>query len=164
MRAALAPGHRFLNNYHITPKHRGAPVSNGIETFERGPVLASIGMTLPARTYNLTRILLADSANGCVFVPIRPMQFMAVIDPEEIIFVDSQYKRWVAVAWRAFRPGDRTSLEDPVAYEAAYYNRDGTEIQARLQIEFHKALALLDSRRPTPGKADVLEFGRPSGD
>lgn len=135
-----------------------------IETFERGPVITRIGMTLPAKTYNLTRILLSDSSNGCVFVPIRPMQFMAVIDPEEIIFVDGQYKRWVAVAWRAFRPGDRSSLEDAVAYEAAYYTDEGTELQARLQAEFHKALELLDSRRPAPDHADVLTFGKPPGD
>lgn len=163
MRHALAPGYRFRNNDHITLKLREAPVSNDMETFERGPVLDRTGMALPARTYNLTRILLADSATGCVFVPIRPMQYMAVIDREEIIFVDGQYKRWIAVAWGSFRPGDRGSLEDAVAYEATYYTAEGAELQLRLQAEFHKALELIDSRRPAAGHADVLSFDKPSG-
>jgi hypothetical protein len=138
-------------------------VNNGMETFERGQVRAQARMALPAATYNLTRILLAGSPNGCVFVPIRPMQYMAVIDQEEIIFVDGQYKRWVAVAWRAFRPGDRASLEDAVAYEAAYYTIEGAALQPRLQAEFHRALELLDARRPVASHADVVAFGKPSG-
>lgn len=138
-------------------------MDNGMESFERGQALAQFETALPAATYNLTRILLAGSTRNCVFVPIRPMQYMAVIDQEEIIFVDSQYKRWVEVAWRSFRPGDRAGLEEPVAYQAVYYTQEGAELQLRLQAEFHKALALLDARRPAPGGAEVLAFGRPSG-
>lgn len=134
----------------------------GMESFERGRPLAQFETALPAASYNLTRILLADSDRDCVFVPIRPMQYMAVIDHEEIIFVDAQYKRWVEVAWRAFRPRDRASLEEPVAYQAVYYTPEGAELQLRLQAEFHKALALLDARRPSAGNAEVLAFGRPS--
>lgn len=134
----------------------------GMESFERNQALAQVGMALPAATYNLTRILLADSDRDCVFVPIRPMQYMAVIDQEEIIFVDAQYKRWVEVAWRGFQPRDRASLEEPVAYQAVYYTPEGAALQLRLQAEFHKALALLDTRRPAAGNAEVLAFGRNS--
>ncbi|MEW5787171.1 MAG: hypothetical protein AB1899_04885 [Pseudomonadota bacterium] len=126
------------------------------ESFERGPVLASMDSALPAATYNLTRILLADNPAGCVFVPIRSMQYLAVIDREEIIFVDSQYRRWVEVAWQAFQPQARSALDQPVAYRAAFHTPDGRETQRRLQTEFHRALALLDLRRPAPGEARVL--------
>lgn len=131
------------------------------ETFERGQPLAQVESALPAATYNLTRILLANSARDCVFVPIRAMQYMAVIDREEIIFVDSQYKRWVEVAWRAFQPRERAGLEDPVVYRAVFYTPEGADLQRRLQAEFHKALALLDARRPSAGAAHVLSFGKP---
>ena len=117
------------------------------ESFEREQPLERRASALPAATYNLTRILLAASPRGCVFVPIRSMQYMAVIDQEEIIFVDSQHKRWVEVAWRRFNPQARATLEEPVAYEAVFYTPDGAETQRRLQADFHAALALLQSDR-----------------
>ena len=134
------------------------------ETFERGTPASDGAATLPAATYNLTRILLAASPTGSVFVPIRPMQYMAVIDAEEIIFIDSQYKRWVELAWRAFRPQERSSLDEPVTYRVVYYTPEGAEIQRRLQAEFHKALVLLQERRPTAGSAHVLPFGKSPGE
>lgn len=131
------------------------------ESFERGPALARVSCALPAATYNLTRILLAASDRDCVFVPIRSMQYLAVIDQEEIIFVDSQYRRWVELAWRGFQPHDRTALDDPVAYQAVYYTPDGQDTQRRLQRDFHQALALLNQRRPASAGAHVLRFNKP---
>ena len=128
------------------------------ETFERGPALGEMASALPAATYNLTRILLANSPRDCVFVPIRAMQYPAVIDREEIIFVDSQYRRWVEVAWRQFQPRERAALDEPVAYQAVFYTAEGRDLQRRLQAEFHKALSLLDSRRPAPGEARILNL------
>lgn len=133
-------------------------MDHSLESFERGQPLSRADSTLPAATYNLTRILLAASPKGCVFVPLRGMQYLAVVDREEIIFVDSQYKRWVEVAWRRFRPQAREALDQPVAYEAVFYAPEGADIQRRIQSEFHKALALLDSRRPVAGSAHILPF------
>ncbi len=135
-------------------------MENGRETFERGPALARLASALPAATYNLTRILLAASATGNVFVPIRAMQYMAVVDPEEIIFVDSQYKRWVEIAWRGFQPQARAGLDEPVAYQAVFHTENGADTQRRLQGEFHAALMLLSTRRRPDSPARVLEFGR----
>lgn len=126
------------------------------QRFERAQPVARFDTALAAVTYNLTRILLAESPSGSVFVPIRGMQYMAVIDAEEIIFVDSQYRRWVAVAWRAFKPQTRVALDEPVAYEAVFHTPEGAEIQRRIQTEFHKALMLLYSRRPRPREASIL--------
>ncbi|HEX8980766.1 MAG TPA: hypothetical protein VF811_13750 [Parasulfuritortus sp.] len=132
----------------------------GQESFERGQPLMRTASTLPAATYNLTRILLAASTTGCVFVPIRSMQYLAVIDQEEIIFVDSQVKRWVTLAWRGFRPHEREALDQPVAYEAVYYTEAGADIQRRLLGEFHTALMLLDSRARPAEPASVLPYKR----
>ena len=126
------------------------------ESFERGPELARAPSSLPAATYNLTRILLAASKAGCVFVPMRGMQYMAVVDAEEVIFVDSQFKRWVEVSWRAFKPQARAALDEAVAYQAVFYTAQGADTQRRLQGEFHAALELLASRRQPTAPAHVL--------
>ena len=130
------------------------------ESFERGQPLSSTASALPAATYNLTRILLAASSASCVFVPIRSMQYLAVVDQEEIIFVDSQHKRWVEVAWRRFKPQARNALDEPVAYEAVFYTANAGETQRRLQGDFHAALALLAARRQPTRPAHVLPLAR----
>jgi hypothetical protein len=130
------------------------------ETFEREQPLAQVDSALPAASYNLTRILLAASPTRCVFVPIRSMQYLAVVDAEEIIFVDSQHKRWVEVAWQGFKPQAREALDEPVAYQAVFYTPEGRETQRRLQADFHAALALLDTRRRPTAPAHVLPLPR----
>jgi len=126
------------------------------ESFERGELLEQIALVLPAATYNLTRILLAASTTGCVFVPIRSMQYLAVVDQEEIIFVDSAFKRWVVVSWTHFKPQARNALDEPVAYEAMFYTPNGRETQRRLQMDFHSALVLLAGRRQPTEDAHIL--------
>jgi hypothetical protein len=118
------------------------------ETFYRRDVVAREPRTLPAATYNLAHVLLARAANGCLFVPIRGMQYLAVLDNEEFIFVDREGGRMIEIAWQHFRPGERTALDAPVAYEAVYYSASGIQIMQRLQSEFHKALMLLEQRAP----------------
>lgn len=128
------------------------------QRFERQQPLARVAATLPAATYNLTRLLLAASTSGCAFVPIRGMQYLAVIDAEEIIFVDSQYRRWVEIAWRDFHPGARQALDDAVAYTAVYYQADGAEVMKRLLPEFLKSLRALAEKRPPSASAAILSF------
>jgi hypothetical protein len=132
----------------------------GQESFERGQPLMRTAATLPAETYNLTRTQLAASVTGCVFVPIRSMQYLAVIDQEEIIFVDGQIKRWVALAWQGFKSRERSALDQPVAYEAVYYTEDGPDTQRRLLGEFHTALMLLSSRCRPETPASILPYRR----
>jgi hypothetical protein len=91
------------------------------------------------------------------------MQYLAVIDAREILFVDSQRKTWVTIAWRDFRPGDRDTLSDRVAYEAVYYDPEGQEIMQRLQGEFARAVRLLAGRRPGSHPGGVVDFRRPGG-
>jgi hypothetical protein len=137
---------------------KGVAMDYQAESFEREQALARIDSALPAATYNLTRILLAASTTGCVFVPIRSMQYLAVLDQEEIIFVDSQYKRWVEVAWQCFKPQARNALDESVAYQAVFYTPAARDVRLRLQRDFHAALSLLDSRRQPHAPAHVLNL------
>ena len=116
---------------------------------------------LPAATYNLALTLLARSSNDCLFVPIRSMQYLAILDRDEFAFVDGERKCWIDIAWCNFRPGERHSLEEPVAYEAVYYRPESGSLMARLQTEFHRALQQLDARRQPTGPARVLKFPAP---
>ncbi|MEJ5211872.1 MAG: hypothetical protein WHV61_10655 [Burkholderiales bacterium] len=130
------------------------------ESFWRGDELAREPSRLPAATYNLTRLLLARSPQGCVFVPIRSMQYLAVIDHEEIIFVDREGARQIELAWQRFDPHVRQSLEDPVPYDRVFYQEKGRETMKRLPREFHLALEQLARRNRHEGPAKVLKFHR----
>lgn len=114
---------------------------------------------LPATTYNLVHGLLARSP-GVVFVPIRSMQYLAIVDAEEIVFVDHLNKQRVDVAWQSFRPQARAALDEAVPYEAVYYCADGAEIMRRLQTELLPALTALAGKERLDGPARVLKFER----
>lgn len=131
------------------------------ETFYRPTELAREARTLPADTYNLAHLLLARARHRCVFVPIRAMQFLAVIDAEELIFVDREGRRMIDIAWREFRPQTRTALTDPVPYQAVYYSGTARQTMPRLQGEFRKALAECATRVDVPlATARVIKLDR----
>jgi len=128
------------------------------ETFYRRDEVGREPRTLPAATYNLAHRLLAHAENGSLFVPIRSMQFLAVLDNEEFIFVDREGGRLIEIAWQHFRPGERSALDAPVAYAAVYYAASGAQTMSRLQAEFHKALAQLEHRAPAQAPARVVKL------
>lgn len=135
------------------------------ESFYREAPLEIRAATLPAELYNLARRMLARSGADCLFVPIRNIQYLAVIDAEEVIFVDREAKHLVELAWREFRPQVRAALSDPVDYEIHLYQAKAGEILPRLQGELFKALREMD-RRTAPGSgADphILPFPGPRG-
>lgn len=122
---------------------------------QRGAELAREPRQLPAVVYNLTRTLLARGGDA-VFVPIRSMQVLAIIDRDEIVFVDSDRKHVVETAWQAFTPRTRSSLDAPVPYELVHYGRQSLALMARLQAEFARALLALAAKAPPHGTATVL--------
>lgn len=116
---------------------------------------------LPATVYNTAYLLLEHSKEGVVFVPIRSMQYLAVIDFEEIIFLDSENKSWVAIAWQNFRPQQRNALAEPVPYQAVYYTPDAKETMKRLLVEFPPAIkALAAKETPTTAAASIIKLDR----
>lgn len=133
------------------------------ESFYRPQPLGAQMRTLPAAHYNALRLLLDFSSRPCVFVPIRTMQYMAVIDREEVIFVDSQVKADIEFAWRYFRPQARNSLSEPVPYTFEYYEAKALETMKRAQGEFFKAVQLLAARsrqqeHPSDAERKVVAF------
>ena len=130
------------------------------ETFYRPPEVQRETRTLPADTYNRARLLLGRCGSGCLFVPIRSMQYLAVLDAEEFIFVDREGGRMIGIAWQRFKPQSRHSLDEPVAYEAVYYTAKGEETMRRLQGEFHRALHQLQEKSPLDSPARVIKLDR----
>lgn len=117
---------------------------------------------LPAAAYNLAHTLLAHSPSGVVFVPIRAMQFLAILDHEEFVFIDSARKSLIDIAWQNFRPQQRAALDEPVAYEAVYYQPAAEATMKRLQSEFPRALQAVAEKEKSdvPGKVLKLEMRR----
>jgi len=110
-----------------------------MEVFYRDKEIGHEARKLPATTYNTLRLLFDYSKTSAVFLPIRSMQYMAVIDHEEVIFVDGlKAKRTIELAWQAFKPQERDNLTDPVSYRFTYYNEKALETMKRLQWEFDK--------------------------
>jgi len=115
---------------------------------------------LPALVYNTAHLLLDHSREGVVFVPVRSMQYLAVIDWEEIIFLDSANKSWVEISWQHFRPQQRSALDQPVPYEAVYYTPNAAETMKRLSSEFPPALKALAAKGSPTTVARVIKLER----
>jgi hypothetical protein len=130
------------------------------ESFYREEELGRENRTLPAATYNLAHTLLRQSGHDCLFVPIRSMQYLAVLDQEEFIFVDREGRRMIELAWQRFKPQGRQSLDDPVPYQVVYYMEKATETMKRLPREFHDALTQLSQKRSFDTTAKVLTLER----
>jgi len=127
------------------------------ESFYREQEIARLPAFLPAATYNLAHTLLSH-AGACLFVPIRSMQYMAVLDAEEFIFVDSQNKATVEMAWQNFRPQARASLDERVPFEVVHYLPQAETTMKRLPAEFHAALLLLAERQKPAAPATVISL------
>jgi hypothetical protein len=126
------------------------------ETFFRPDEIYREPNTLPANLFNRCRLLVNQSETGCVFVPIRSMQFQAVIGPDEIVFVDSQggYAvregeggRIIVLAWDLRQKSGRDSLTEPVSIELVYFELNTRHIHQRLMSEFPSALQKLEQRK-----------------
>ncbi len=127
--------------------------------------------TVPINLYRLYRKRLRDSRGNWVFVPVRSMQFLAVIDDEEVVFVDSQAYmvhndvggRVILLAWRFAPAGSLDSLTEPVPCTVVHYQPHLKDVQRRLVGEFTKALELLEQRHlesQPPATIHILPFGK----
>lgn len=142
------------------------------ETFFRPDELARERLTIPAALYNLCRLVLGRCENEHVFVPVRSMQIQAVIDSDEIIFVDSQdYAvrdgkggKLICLAWVFRHEVGRDGLAEPAPIELVYYREDSRQLHNRLVGEFSQALERFAARLREadcgPRAGNVLPFGR----
>ena len=124
------------------------------ETFFRPDQLACERLTIPAALYNACRLTLSRCSNVHAFVPVRSMQIMAVIDREEVIFVDSQdYAvqdgeggKLICLAWAFRHEAGRDDLTEPAPIELKYYREDARQLHNRLVGEFAQVLELMAER------------------
>ncbi len=132
-----------------------------LKLYREDPILRET-RHLPADTYNLAHLLLArairSSGKPCVFVPIRSMQYLAVIDQEEIVFVDRERPSQVQIAWQAFRRQARNALDERIEFEAAFYTDGSLQLMTRLMGEFPKALQAMAGKERIEEPAAVLPF------
>lgn len=136
------------------------------ETFYRGAALGNEPRSLPAATYNLMRLLFQHCGESCLFVPVRSMQYQAIIDQSEIIFVDAYRRTVVEFAWQKFNPQSRNSLTDPVPYQFVYYDKQALETMPRMQGEFMRFLYQFNERQqrnnPSQHSEDnIIQLGQP---
>jgi len=127
-------------------------------TCYRDPEIYRETRHLPADIYNLAITLLMRCPTGHLFVPIRTMQYMAIVDSNEFVFIDGERKCWIDIAWCNFKREDRDALNQPVVYDAIYYRENMSEIMARLQSEFPLALKTLVNKVKLDGPARILHF------
>lgn len=126
----------------------------------RGEELRREVRQLPAELYNKIPVLYSRLKKSSLFVPVRSMQYLAIIDADEIVFVDGQGPRVIELAWQSFHPGDRADLQAPVSYECVFYDHKGEQTMRRLQGDFFRALELFEERLPRPHGATVTRIER----
>jgi len=117
------------------------------EHFYRGEPVYSEQLTLPSEVYNSMRLLFDYSEDDCVFVSLRHMQYLSMIDGKEVIFVDSHGERQIEFAWRIFQPQMRQALTDPVPFCLECYHAKGKESMKRALWEFNGAVKTLWDKR-----------------
>ena len=118
------------------------------QTFVRPEVVNREKIHIPANVFNRCRLALNHSGTDCAFVPIRSMQFQAVVSRDEIIFVDNQaYRvqddqggRLIVLGWDLGDTEQRESISEPVAIEVIHFHVGLAKVQQRLMSEFPTAL------------------------
>jgi len=107
---------------------------------------------IPAALYNALSLVLRRGGGQSVFVPIRSMQYQAIVEREEIVFVDSnggyahqdgEGGRLIRLAWRLAPAAGRDSLEAPVPCDIIHYFPDLKETEWRLMSELPPVLDLI---------------------
>jgi hypothetical protein len=124
------------------------------DTFFRPDEVARESIKIPAALFNRCRLALNRCEYEHIFIPVRNMQYQAVIDQAEIIFVDNhayavrdgEGGRMIVLSWRFGKDGARDSLSEPVAIELVLYHPAARPIHQRLMVEFPKALEIMEAR------------------
>jgi len=122
---------------------------------------------IPAEVFNLYRALLIRNDNNPVFVPIRSMQYLTVLDQHKIYFIDSQAYavadntggRMILLAWQFDKALQRDSLNKPAPCNMIFYEHKNDEVRLRLIPEFKQAMESIDQRyRDRLPKQDVINI------
>ncbi|NDU89280.1 MAG: hypothetical protein G3I08_05260 [Ferrovum sp.] len=116
-------------------------------TVEYGTPILSEMRGMLAATYRSFHGLV-HRADSPLFLPIRSLQVLAILEHHEITFLHQDNKQRALLRWIHFRPQDRLDLQSPVQFEVHYYHPQGLELKVRLPAEFERALAQLEEKNP----------------
>lgn len=127
------------------------------ETFLRRPAVNSQSFKLAATIYNTLRLLFLRNQEQPVFVPVRSLQYQAVIDRDEVLWIDSLGGygycdgvggRLITLAWQGLQQS-RHALHQPVILQRVDYQAGLDEVQRRLCSELGRSLQQqLDKQQP----------------
>jgi len=110
---------------------------------------------LPSKTYNLAHVLLNRSEADHVFIPIRCLQYLVIVEQNAFWFIDSlayavrdnEGGRLVRISWHpVIAPSERKALDQHMDCRVNFYGDDMKEIQTRLNGEFYKGMLQIDQR------------------
>lgn len=149
-------------------------------TLFRPPEISRKPWRLPADMYNVMTLIRAQrlrKGEQAAFVPIREMQFLAVLDQDEVLFVDGaggymvtdgQAGRPIKLALSRFARGEREDLSAPVDCEVIFYSPQAEAHFQRILSIFAPALARYREVQSgsvigdaVPQQAKVLPLARP---
>lgn len=141
------------------------------ETFFRPEEHLHETTTLPAPLVNGLRLLLGRQSQKCLFFPIRAMQYQAVVEAREVIFVDGVggYAhqdgiggRLIRLAWRLPALSAERALYAPVPCDIIHYFPQQRELHRRLVAEMRSLVnqSLAQQRQLSAGTSRVLPFRR----
>jgi len=108
-----------------------------------------------SRTYNLAHVLLNRSQSSHLFIPIRSLQYLAIVEKNTFWFVDSlayavrdnEGGRLIRVSWHPLiSANEREGLTQNMDCRVIFYGEDMSEIQKRLNSEFYQSMLQIDQR------------------
>ena len=112
-------------------------------------------MRLLSDTYNLAHTLLNRSNADHIFVPVRSLQYLAIIEKNAFWFVDSlayavrddEGGRLIRVSWHPLISAhEREGLTQHMDCQVIFYGEDMQQIQTRLTREFYQSMLVMDQR------------------
>ena len=110
---------------------------------------------LVSQTYNLAHVLLNRSKSDHLFIPIRSLQYLAIIEKAAFWFVDSlayavrgeEGGRLIRISWHPLiSANQREGLTQHMDCRVVFYGEDMREVQNRLNSEFYQAMLQIDQR------------------
>lgn len=111
---------------------------------------------LLSNTYNLAHTLLKRSQSDHLFIPIRSLQYLAIIEMNSFWFVDSlayatrgdEGGRLIRISWHPLlKVSQRESLTEHLDCRVIFYGSDMQAIQNRLNHELYQAMLQVDQRQ-----------------
>ncbi|HBR98554.1 MAG TPA: hypothetical protein DD979_14445 [Gammaproteobacteria bacterium] len=134
--------------------------------YYRGEALGREKRTLPADTHH-DLIRLHRQKDSKLLLPIPKLNYLAVIQRDEICFVDLHMRQVIEFAWQGLRAENPDHLFTPLHYEFCWYNSVAHEIMDDVPDAFATAISrrLARSRQTASTSGSVLlSFPTPAGE